>query len=183
MQGLKHAVIVILAVAVIAFVASLADRRKNRIPTGIKDRIRSTVKVASQNALIVHSTINQNPVVALLRLTSDNAVLDNLRATFTDPELTDITQIDVAALAEVVKTEQHKAFQRVAYFLPPQLGHDAFLQYYWPQSVYQRRPQTLPPPDAGPAFASPPAAATATPLPQQQQAAAPDTPEQGGATP
>jgi hypothetical protein len=138
--GLKHACMVLLVLAVVSFVASMADRRKTRIPRSVKDRVRTAIRTVSQNALAIHATMNQNAIVSLLRLTADDAVLDNLRATFCDADLTEITKIDVATLSEAIKTEQHKAFQRVAYFLPAQLGHDAFLQYYFPQSVYNPRP-------------------------------------------
>lgn len=149
MQGVKQALLVIFVVAVIAFVARLSDTRQNRIPRSVKDRIRQTMKQIAQNAFVIHVNLNQNPVVSLLRLSGDQAVIENLRNTFSDVELNDITQVDVAALAEVIETEQHKAFQRVAYFLPRQLGHDAYLQFYWPQTLYTNTPHQQPPqPDA-----------------------------------
>lgn len=144
MQGLKHAVLVIFVVAVISMVVSFSDRRRGQIPRSTRDRIRYTIKATSQDVLSVHSNQSQNPVIVLLRLHSDLAVLENLRSIYTDQELNEISQIDISALVHVVQTEQHKAFQRVSYFLPSQLGQDAYMQNYWPQSVYPSANEAIP---------------------------------------
>jgi len=129
---------VIITVAIISFVASLSDQRKNRIPRAMQDRIKQKIKEMSQNVLLIHTTLNQNPVVSLLTLTEENSILEQFRCLLSDVELSNLTKVDIAALSDIMRSEQHKAYQRAAYFLPPQLSHDAYLQYYFPQSIYTK---------------------------------------------
>lgn len=136
MQGFKHALLVVSVIALIAFVSGLAERRRYHIPSSIGDRLKSTLKTISQSVLHAHASSNQNPFAALLKLSGDIAILEHLRSMFTDPQLSQITRVDVEALSDLMIKEQRKAFERVAYFVPPQLGHDAYLQYYWPESIY-----------------------------------------------
>ena len=138
MKGLKQGLLVIAGITIISFVSKMADERKNQVPRAIKDRMQFAIRSMSTNVWQVHSGIYQNPVVTLLRLTSDISVLEHLRTTFTDWQLTELTHLDIPKLLDMLKGEQHKAFQRVSYFLTPQVAKDAYNNYYyWQQNMQQ----------------------------------------------
>lgn len=135
MQGGKQAVAVTLLMVAFSLWYVWRDAQPSRVPTRFADRVRVSVRAVATALASGAATSNQNPVVALLRLSDDDAYLNHIRQLLSDSELSEITQLDIVALSAAVKTEQNKAFQRLAYFLPQRLGHDAYMQWYFPQTT------------------------------------------------
>ena len=134
MQALKRMFAILLVVGLVTWVAKWKESLQQRLPARFADKIRAGVRVVAGNVLASYSINNQNPLVSLLKLTEDDAYLTNLRQLLTDEELADMTRVNVAALAMAVKTEQNKAFQRVAYFLPARMGQEAYSQWFFPET-------------------------------------------------
>ena len=134
MQAFKPLVGILLIVGLIIWVAKWKESLQQRLPARFGDKIRSNVHNMASNVLAIYSSNNQNGFVSLLRLTEDDAKLTQLRQLLTDEELANITQINVVALSNALKTEQNKVFQRVAYFLPQRVAHEAYAQWFFPDS-------------------------------------------------
>lgn len=134
MNGLKQGGIILLLLCVVTWIYKWREGQSTRIPVRISDRIRLAVNKIAAGLLNGLASASQNPLINLLKLTEDENYLTQLRQSFTDEELAAMTQMDVVSLSNVLKTEQNKAYQRIAYFLPQQLGYEAYMQWYFPQT-------------------------------------------------
>lgn len=134
MQALKPALAILLVVAFVTWVSKWKDSLQHQLPARFADKVRADVKTIAATTLMSYASTNQNPLVSLLRHTQDDIYLTRLRQWLSDDELADMTRVDVAALSNAVKMEQNKAFQRVIYFLPPRMGQEAYMQWFFPET-------------------------------------------------
>lgn len=118
-------------------VKSLPDRHKESIQHtvwGIRERVRLTLPgAATDTHEATVSSAADNAFLQLLYWTRDDATLTQIRNEFEDHDIEIWCDLDapLVELADHVKREQNKSFQRVVLFLPHNIGPQSYNEWYF----------------------------------------------------